>query len=157
MKWASGPNVAGALMLLLAASASAQPAGPPCPVWPSAGKYAIVAFVNNAEPRADAEFDHAWGYPSIFNSAKPVCRLAPDTYCVALVDATVPHVLFYTIYSSQPVKGDTRHQVWLQPGHLYKAVPWGDMLSDRGRYLGPDQLKSFGYPAGADLCQAPTF
>jgi len=158
MKWAAGLSGACAAIAMLAVSTSAQPGPAACPVWPSTGSFALIAFVNNSEPRGEAQFSHAWGYPSIFNTAKPVCTLAPGTYCVALVDATVPHVLFFTVTRvSQPIKGDTGREVWLQPGHLYKAVPWGDMLSDRGHYQGPQQLSSFGYPPGADLCQAPTF
>ncbi len=158
MKWTSVLTTGCALMLSLALSANAQSVSSPCPVWPATGQFAIVVFVNNVEPRAVTQFSHAWGYRSIFNDAKPVCTLAPNTYCVALVDATVPHALFYSIgYSPQPVTGDTRRDVRLQAGHLYKAVPWGDMLSDRGRYQGPQQIASFGYPAGADPCHAPTF
>ncbi|HXX38342.1 MAG TPA: hypothetical protein VEP50_09360 [bacterium] len=158
MRWTSVPATTCAVILFLTLSTSAQPTPSSCPVWPSTGKFAVIVFVNNSEPRAETRFLHAWGYPSIFNTAKPVCTLAPNTYCVALVDATLPHVLFYSIeYAPQPVNGDTHGEVWLQAGHLYKAVPWGDMLSDRGRYQGPQQIGGLGYPAGADPCQAPTF
>lgn len=80
-------------VLVLAAVVEAQVSPESCPIWPEGKKVAMVAFLNDSLERV--RFYHAWGYPSISHGRQAVCTVAPNTYCVAFVDATKLHVFSF--------------------------------------------------------------
>ncbi len=144
-------------VLLLATGAWAKS----CPAWPDEKPVALMVFLNG--PLGRTRFYHAPGRPSI---RQAVCTIAPDTYCIAFVDTTKPHVFSaVTYYRNSNLTISTGGEVWLQPGHIYTMHPPGqgpsNPLLDHGVYHRDRELAdvvrhlTFGKLHGAGFCKVP--